>query len=483
MEPAVRHLSEAFRLLADSRYLIRSAQWLNTFEVAAIAKWVYLDGHGRKPQAINWPDVLNAYKFLWRETEDATDYPDDPGVVASFILRLVYQQLIWNITPEKMQANFARARAIFGGPLAASSTLRSLFERETGVAFEDFLKAAHVLYGVFKKHGWSVEDYKLVEAMQRTFSAEVVSSVLRALSATRGGFRRYYETVAAAETPQGVVYEINPLLRYPILHHRDRYWCVFPELINYAATRGLYFYIADLAGDGFSRLFSDAFEDYVATLCRNAYGLESVLTEADDRALRWKGKTNDVTVLVDNAALLVECKNSGLFSVSKRSADPADLLADIRKNLANADKRKGLFQLHEKIEAINNDRLPPDLQARFQGKQHFYPVLLLHDEIWFANRPEALKTLIDTELAAHGITNFNYQIWHVQELELLLKHVPKDQLAVVLHEKFHDPTHCALDLSVYLADRFKLPNLAIQLFVPHGGSKAWNILRQLADQS
>lgn len=311
MEPAVRHLSEAFRFLADSRYLIRSAQWLNTFEVAAIAKWVYLDGHGGKPQAINWPDVLNAHKFLWRETENAIHYPDDAGGVASFILRLVYQQLIWNITPEKIQANFARARAIFGGPSAASSTLRSLFERETGVPFEDFLKAAHVLYGVFRNHGCTAEDYKLVEAMQRTLSAEVLSSVLRALSATRGGFRRYYETVAAAETPQGVVYEINPLLRYPILHHRDRYWCVFPELINYASTRGLYFYVADLAGDGFSRLFSDAFEDYVATLCRNAYGLESVPTEADDRTLHWKGKTNEVTILVDNAVLLLECKNSG----------------------------------------------------------------------------------------------------------------------------------------------------------------------------
>ena len=61
--------------------------WLNPFELAAISKWVYLHGHSRTSQTIDWPAVLNSYKLLWKVTEDSTAYPDDPGVIASFVLR------------------------------------------------------------------------------------------------------------------------------------------------------------------------------------------------------------------------------------------------------------------------------------------------------------------------------------------------------------------------------------------------------------
>jgi hypothetical protein len=478
---SLRDLYGGFRELAASRFAIPGATWLNTFELAAIAKWVYLSGHGRAAQPFDWAEVLNSYKFLWKATEEATHYPQGPAVVASFVLRFVYQQLVWNITAEKMQANFERTRGIFGASSAPATELRQCFENAAGLTFEEFLKAAHVLYGVYLKFGSSIPDYQLRGAMETTFSAATVDSTLRVLSATRAGFRKYYEGRAAAHQATGVVYEFNPLLRYPILLREERYWCVFPELINYVATRGLYFYIADLAGQSFSAAFADAFESYISGICRKAYGNETVLVEAQERALGWTGKTNDVTILWQDVALLLECKNSGLFSVSKRSADPVDLAVDIRKNLANADKRKGLFQLHDKIEGIRGGILPPSLQLKYAAAMRYYPVLLLHDEIWFANRPETLKNLIDLELAAHGVHNFNYQIWHVEELELFLKVVPKEQLGTALQEKFDDPRYRSLDLKGYLSGRFGLPDLSPRLFLPHGESQALRIIRSLAD--
>jgi hypothetical protein len=317
--------------------------------------------------------------------------------------------------------------------------------------------------------------------MLRQFSAVTVDGTLRALSATRAGFRKYYEGKAAAQHAAGVVYEFNPLLRYPILHREDRYWCVFPELINYVATRGLYFYIADLAGQSFNAAFANAFESYVAGIIRHAYGERSVVTEDEERAAGWTGKTNDGSVVVQNSALLLECKNSGLFSVAKRSADPLDLTADIRKNLANAQKRKGLFQLYDKVQSIRSAKLPQPLQQKYASVEKYYHVLLLHDEIWFANRPETMKNLIDQELSAFGISGFEYQIWHVEELELLLKAVPNDQLGAVLDEKFNDPRYRWLDLTSYLSGRFGYSDLNIRLFLPHGESKALAILRTLAD--
>jgi hypothetical protein len=477
---SIHDLYGGFRELANSRFVIRRAMWLNPFELAAISKWVYLNAHSRAPKRVDWAAILNSYKYLWKATEEQANYPDDPAVIASFVLRFVYQQLTWNITQDKMQANFLRARGIFGSASQQATELRRRFESAAGLGFEDFLKAAHVLYGLFLRSS-SFSDYQLVEAMRSRFNGDAVAGTLRVLSCTRAGYRKYYESRAAAHSASGVVYEFNPLLRYPILLREDRYACVFPELINYVATRGLYFFIADLAGASFNAAFADAFESYVSTICGAAYGAENVLTEAQERALAWTGKTNDVSVIWEDAAILMECKNSGLFSVSKRSANPVDLAADIRKNLANAEKRKGLFQLHDKIESIRNGQMPPPLHAKYASVRKFYPVLLLHDEIWFANRPETMKNLIDAELSAHGVNGFEYQIWHIEELELLLKAVPKDQVGNVLHEKFTDPRYRSLDLTAYLSGRFGLPDLKIHLFLPHGDSKALKIIRKLAD--
>jgi len=364
-----------------------------------------------------------------------------------------------------MQANFDRVKGIFGGSSQASTDLRRKFEESAGLAFDDFLRAAHVLFGIFLRSS-TFPDYTVHQALGSRFRSDTVAGTLKMLSVTRAGFRKYYNNKVATSTPSGAVYEFNPLLRYPILLREDRFSCAFPELISYVATRGLYFYIADAAGQSFNGAFADAFEAYVTSISSDAYGAENVLTEKQERNLGWTGKTNDVTIIGHGFAMLTECKNSGLFSVSKRSADPTDLAADIRKNLANAEKRKGLFQLHDKIENIRNGQLPTALQAKYSSIQSFYPVLLLHDEIWFANRPETLKNLIDAELAAHGIHNFDYQIWHIEELELLLKAVPKDELGNVLKEKFTDARYKSLDLTAYLSNRFGLPDMGIKLFLP-----------------
>ncbi len=478
---SIHDLYVGFRELVNSRFLIRYAMWLNAFELAAISKWVYLNGHSRAPNPVDWAVVLNLYKILWKVTEEETAYPDDPAVIASFVLRFVYQQLTWNITRDKMQANFVRVRGIFASASPQATELRHRFEDAAGLAFDDFLKAAHVLYGLFLRNSVSIPGYQLTDAMGGAFRAETVARTLRVLSATRGGFRKYYESRAAAQHASGVVYEFNPLLRYPILLREDRYSCVYPELINYVVTRGLYFFIADLLGVSFNAAFADAFEFYVADLCNSAYGAPNVLTESSERALGWTGKTNDVSVLGEDFAILIECKNSGLFSISKRSADPVDLVADIQKNLASADKRKGLFQLHDKVESLRRGQLPASLMAKYACVQRFFPVLLIHDEIWFANRPETLKNLIDAELSVHGIHAFEYQIWHVEEFELLAKSVPKNELGKVLQEKFTDPRYRSLDLAAYLSGRFGLPDARIHLFCPLGDSKALRIIRKLAD--
>src|SRR6266536_6391762 len=74
---SVHNLYGGFRELAKSRFMIPHAMWLNAFELAAISKWVYLNGHSRSPNQVDLASVLNLYKSLWRITEEETEDPYD----------------------------------------------------------------------------------------------------------------------------------------------------------------------------------------------------------------------------------------------------------------------------------------------------------------------------------------------------------------------------------------------------------------------
>ena len=135
----------------------------------------------------------------------------------------------------------------------------------------------------------------------------------------------------------------------------------------------------------------------------------------------WTGKTNDFTLLIGKHAILFECKTSALFFSAKKHASLEEVRQDLKKNLVNPEAKKGLFQLHEKIEAIKSKKLPPELNRRYEAVERFYPVVLLYDQILFANKPETLRNVLDSELRSSGIADFRYQVWHMEKLENLFE--------------------------------------------------------------
>src|ERR1035438_1500887 len=84
----VDFLYEAFRHLSKSDFLVPGKQFLTAFEIAAVAKWIYLNAPNRGLQSFDAGSLLNAYKSLWKEAENQADYPDDPAVIASFVLQI-----------------------------------------------------------------------------------------------------------------------------------------------------------------------------------------------------------------------------------------------------------------------------------------------------------------------------------------------------------------------------------------------------------
>jgi hypothetical protein len=446
--------------LADDGFLV--ADWLSAFELAAVAKYVVLFGtpHGTK-QWLDLARVLNPYKDFWAAAESENPYASDDQFLGTFIFRLVYQQLPFLVFPERVQSLFAGARDLY---LPDAATTKQ-FERLTKIPLAAFFGVAEKLYVPFRERASATTD--ILRGALSGVDPIYVEAVMKVICATAAQFDQLYQKTHAqslAEKP----YEFNPLLRYPVIRLGPRFYAPFPELIAYATTRGLYFHLLDEIGNEFSEAFASAFECYSARLVRAKLGESVVLTEEEERSAGWHGKTNDFTVFDQDKAALFECKTSGLFFSSKSRASVADLQTDIRKNLANPKDRSGLFQLYDKLQAIKEKRLPSALMARYAPAKEFYPVIILYDRIQFANTPAVLGNLLQGELRAAGITGFDFQIWHIEEVENLCELLPRDEFIRVVAKKFATARLHDQDLNAYLYSRIQRRYLHPHLFVTQG---------------
>jgi hypothetical protein len=174
-----------------------------------------------------------------------------------------------------------------------------------------------------------------------------------------------------------------------------------------------------------------------------------------------------------------------LFFDSKKESSIETIAKDIRKNLANPKHRSGLFQLYDKIEAIKNKKLPKPLNAYYENVREFFPVLLIHDRIEYANHPQTFRNLLDAELRAAGIQGFRYQLWHLEEIENLFEIIPSTSIGSALEEKFLNASYKPWDLNTYLYEKTerRFSHLRLFFFVPKGETEALKIIRSLADKN
>lgn len=378
------HVRDRFARLTEHGFFLPDEPWLNSAQLAAFAKFLLLLGCERsKYMSLDLARPLNRYKDFWSAAEKENPYPRDSEYLGAFIFRFVYQQLPFIIFPERIPKSFSRTRAIYVGPSERQLRICSEFEQLSGIPLDIFLGVAERLYSFFLAHPRA--DGGLLETHLGAIEKGHLASTLSLLAADRSRFKEICGQTQAARVAERP-YEFNPLLRFPLIRQGPYLLCPYPELIVYAATRGLYFYLADECGTAFQDNFGHLFSHHAKELTAGRLGKSSMLTEQDERALGWDGKTNDFTVILQDKAVLFECKTSGLFFSSKRGASLEDIRTDLKKNLANPKHRSGLFQLHDKIEAIKSGKLPPALAGKYVPIKEFFPVLLLYDQIQFANK-------------------------------------------------------------------------------------------------
>lgn len=274
-------------------------------------------------------------------------------------------------------------------------------------------------------------------------------------------------------------YEINSLLRYPIAEFEDEYYAPYPELIGYASTRGLFFRFSEEGKQAFRDPFAASMEEFTAQLMRNTLPQAEIVTECDERALGWTGKSNDVSVILGDAAILFECKASAFFLEAKRTAAPDAIIADLRKNLANGERRKGLFQLYDKSNAISTKMLPPQLMEKYKNVKRIFPVMLLFDAIEHANAAPVIGNIIKDELEANEIRDFDYQIWHLEELSWLAE-FSGSVLINWTGEKFQ-PEYRLLGLNSFISKKTGKEFLNQVMYMPKENPRAFKILSDLSE--
>lgn len=392
-----------FKELSDHQFDVRGKPWLNAYELAAITNYVAMFGTNKRNDRLLFPlDVpLNAFKKLWRLAEESNSYSENPAYIATFILRIVYQQLPFVIHPGRIPSMFSRMNH-----LLSTGAMEAYIADKVGASCKDLFSAAEILFEQFSQSSM----YKETD-LAHVVDNEALRKVLTIFAATKSQRLAFHRNKLEAKSPSEKPYEVNSLLRYPIIRYGEELYCPYPQLIGYAATRGLFFRFSEEDGVDFREPFRQSTESHVKDVLREALPSAEILTEEDERKLGWKGKVNDVTAIMGESTLLIECKLSGLYVDAKRTASPANIISDVQKQIADPKDRRGLFQLYDKCQAIRSRSLPEELMEKYATVKRIYPVLLLFDEIQMANSPEVMGNIIQDELVANRVKDFEYQIW------------------------------------------------------------------------
>ena len=453
---------------------------LIAYQLAALLKYIIVYGEGLTTGPWDMAHYINAWKNLWRAAEREQTYSRDPDTVATFLLRFVYANLPFSQHRDVIYCNFRRALSLF--VTCASQYTHKTFDFNAeflsryGLTTEHFIRLGWEFYQAFLRHPYWTD--KELESVVPTDLRGSVPQGLSILAGSRQKFIDEYHEVRAKEARQAP-YELNPLLWMPMIAVEDRYYAPYPEVVAYAATRGLFFLCGSQWGNVFHEVFGSWFETYVGGLLRTKVRSGEVIGAAEERALGYTGKNVDWTVLLGNIGLLVECKSSALFLRGKILAMPSVVSGDLAKNLVG--EGKGLFQLYEKFQAVTNGHLPTALKERYAKVTTWYPVVILHDQIQHANHKKVLGNILDSALSKAGISDFDYQIWHIEELENLLELVPEGDLAVRIWRKWEDPEMSQWDLNTYLHSIFGHERLMSYILVPEEDSVSFRILKEVSD--
>lgn len=292
--------------------------------------------------------------------------------------------------------------------------LNSQFEKLFGVSIFDFLKIGFLLFARSSnpahKGGFTGEYFE--DARKQGISIpnnEVVNNCLKQLACDQYQFREICIKNKSKEEYYKS-YEMNPLLKYPIIRiwnpnkqnnpKDDKFIAPVPNLLIYRLTTGLYYQLFNMnegEEEKFSMEFGKLFELYTGVLLRWYELPGEILSENDIKkhipGYKKKGiKIPDWVIFCEEGVILIECK------ATRYSQDMYEQGLKAKANSCIKQIKKGIIQMNEFEKQI------PGLCLKF--RKNYANLQVQRIIVTYENLPGlrggSLKKYVDREMIEKG---------------------------------------------------------------------------------
>jgi hypothetical protein len=377
---------------------------------------------------------------------------EDPflGTRAGGIMTLV--RALYEQAPYQEEVRYLIPRHIIlhleSKPPRSSFDLDSAFQRATGLTVKQFMMIGFAFYAAALAHH-SFERGFVENTQVKSLKAYVGSGMVDAFLAAAGADFETFRNLRLEEerdAPGFGRYTFNPLLDRPVIKLPNGLVCVpVPRLLIHRITRGIYYDLmrahSQPQGNPFLDWFGLAFEQYIGTLLRDAFGKDNVFSES---RYGKPGKAGpDWVVILGDRALIFECRSGRLPQKIRSQADRIEVLKMVRRNIVSPAKKipGKVFDLQKGVTGIPTGKV-----------KSYVPVIVTYQE-WYPT-PWTLD-LATQQLKGTSARDFSFELMSVDDIEWLLAWAQYEDAVSVLQEMRSDVAGKDLSVGQYVGFRAK----------------------------
>lgn len=400
-------------------------------------------------QGMNENDLEYALRMCYKLSESTMKYDNNVELIAG----IAYRQFVFQ---EKQLNYFARNYHIYTEiwrniSNAGDVDILSEIESVIGVPFDVALLYAFALLGNKDGHFWLYDDEAIATLNDKTNLGLTVASFKKFIEWSSAD----YETILSEATclPPFMLHPIVRTNARPVDNKDEVYMLVSKQYLHDKLTSGLYFTLMDRFNKGgsknqFKQGFGIAFQQYVGELLRYYFKAWDVVSE-----IRYKkGKhhfqdTVDWFLHLDDRLIMIEVKQSSIYSKAKRQPTIKGLKSDLQKTIIQGGR-----QLRTSEDDIKSNRYPE--LKRFAGVKSFLKLIVVNDAFYVSNF--IVKSVMTGELE-----EVDYQVINVNDLEVLLSNqgAVESLFDILYYKRLNDSE---MDFKEYIVKMFKNPTSSVK---------------------
>ena len=292
--------------------------------------------------------------------------------------------------------------------------LNKILKEIIGISIKDYISIIFfILVIILEKPYFSIGNLADVkeESLKKILTTKNLDIIFNFLSATPAELRKIDQLRNSNLNPVYTKSRYNPLWEKPIVKlSHDTF--VVPSMNAYkkGAIMGLYWFFENKLGKKFRDYFGRLFEDYGGEIIKDIYGEDNV---EKGRLYGRKEKKEFIDWVVKESEdnyLFFELKAYQLSLYALQTGDIEQVGKEILKKVVGTIK-----QMYKRVQDINNyPELYKYKNKKYQCIAIFYNMSFISTDMY---KKYIKKSLEELEETLPGITNFEYTLMSIDELE------------------------------------------------------------------